>query len=216
MNRSNPMERSQTHGRSSPLVKFDLPVRDTSGSMVYKAHRDRWGTCRNVVIGMRLRRSCNAHFEWAARKGLSGGRVGTTPEPSDKGTVVVRSGLAPRSAVTAQLAFLGWWSGEYGYSSAPGLGFTRAQLGHGDEPMNNHNVLRCLDALLALRRQLDDSHDPSILAEIDNAIERIRSCRSESAEGSDFHESVQHGLMVLGRFVGLLDGVAELLSRLRE
>ena len=71
-------------------------------------------------------------------------------------------------------------------------------------------------APLALRRQLDDSHDPSILAEIDNAIERIRSCRSESAEGSYFHESVQHGLMVLGRFVGLLDGVAELLSRLRE
>ncbi len=81
--------------------------------------------------------------------------------------------------------------------------------------MKNHNVQRCVEALLVLRRQLDDSHHTSILAEIDDAIARLQSCRSETEDESDFYESAQHGLIVLGRFVALLDGVAELINRIR-
>ena len=122
--------------------------------------------------GMRPRRSSDTHVQWAARKGPSSGWAGTRPDD----VVVWSAPLAHCSGVAtyAQLSLLGWWSGEYGYPSAPGLGFTGAQLELGPGGNKMYNVQRCVEALLVLRRQLDDSHHTSILAEIDDAIEHLQ------------------------------------------
>ncbi len=79
--------------------------------------------------------------------------------------------------------------------------------------MKKH-VQSCLEALLAVREQLHDSYDPSIIAELDNTIAYVQRCQ-ELEDESCLLETTQHGLEMLGRVVGLLNGVAEFINRLR-